>query len=42
MGGFLGTDTDPKEQYHKRFSGVQKTKLASPAFFLVRSGGFPC
>lgn len=26
--------TDPKEQYHKGFSGVQKTKLASAAFFL--------
>ena len=38
---YLGS-TDPKEQYHKGFSGVQKTKLASAAFslnvpdFLVR------
>lgn len=30
---YLGS-TDPKEQYHKGFSGVQKTKLASAAFFL--------
>ena len=37
MGGFLGSDTDPKEQYHKGFSDVPKTKLASAAFLLERS-----
>ena len=37
MGCFLGSDADRKEQYHKGFSGVPKTKLASAAFLLKRS-----